>query len=126
MNKKRKIKERAYDFVVRIVKFVRSLPRNMACQELSRELLKSGTSVGANVEEAEGGFSNKDFTFEMSIAFREAKETNYWLRVVKDSGFVRSQELDYLIKESGEIKRILGSIVKTSKEGAESGAGPGR
>lgn len=117
MEGKRKIKDRSYDFAVRVVRFVRSLPNSMVSRELGRELLKSGTSIGANTEEAGGGFSKKDFTYKMSIAYREAREANYWLRLLRDSGLSDSPELEYLTNESVEIKRMLGSIVKTSKEG---------
>lgn len=112
------IRQRSYDFAVRVVRFVRSLPNSVGCRELGTHLLKSGTSIGANTEEASGGFSKKDFAYKMSIAYREARETNYWLRLLRDSGLSNSPELEYLTKESAEIKMILGSIVKTSKEGS--------
>jgi len=67
------IRQRSYDFALRVVKFVRTLPKNTVGSELGRELLKSGTSIGANTEEATGGFSKKDFTYKMSVAYREAR-----------------------------------------------------
>jgi len=110
------IRQRSYDFAPRVVKFVRTLPKNTVGSELGRELLKSGTSIGANTEEATGGFSKRDFTYKMSVAYREAREANYWLRLLRDSGLSDSQELEYLTNESAEIKKMLRSIVKTSKE----------
>jgi four helix bundle protein len=113
--KKGSIKERSFDFAVRIIQFVRKLPKDYISRKIGEQLLDAATSIGANIEEATGGFSKKDFTHKMGIAFKEAKETNYWLRLIKVSGLVKGDELDSLIKESEELKKILASIVKTSK-----------
>jgi len=112
---KRDIKERSFKFAVRIIKFVQKLPRNYVSQKIGGQLLDSGTSVGANVEEATGGFSKKDFTYKMGVALKEARESNYWLRLIKVSEIAKGDELDSLLGESEEIKKILASIVKTSK-----------
>jgi four helix bundle protein len=71
--------------------------------------------VGADVEEATGGFSKRDFTYKMEVALKEVRESNYWLRLTKASNLAKGDELDYLLKESEELRRILTSIVKTSK-----------
>ena len=113
---KRDIKERSFKFAVRIIKFVQKLPRNYVSQKIGGQLLDAATSVGANVEEATGGFSKKDFTYKMGVAFKEAKESNYWLRLIKVSEIAQGDELDFLLKESEELKKILASIVKTSRE----------
>ena len=113
---KKKIRERSYDFAVRMIKFVNSLPKNAINSIIGKQVLSSGTSIGANVEEAEGAFSKDEFTYKMSISFKEAKETNYWLRLIKGSTMVNSQELDFLIQESEELTKILASIVKSSKQ----------
>jgi four helix bundle protein len=81
---------------------------------LSNQLLKAGTSIGANVEEAIAGQSRADFLSKMSIASKEARESNYWLRLIKDSKILESHDVDALIVESSEIIRILTSIVKTT------------
>ncbi|MEW6375774.1 MAG: four helix bundle protein [Thermodesulfobacteriota bacterium] len=112
---KRDIKDRSFEFGVRIVKFVQKLPKNYVGQKIGGQLLDSGTSVGANVEEATGGFSKKDFTYKMGVALKEARESNYWLRLIKVSELAKGDELDSLLKESEELKKILGSIVKTSR-----------
>ena len=112
---KKDIKERSFEFAVRIIKFVQKLPKNHAGYKIGGELLDAGTSIGANIEEATGGFSKKDFTFKMGIALKEARESNYWLRLIKFSGLGSGEELDYLLKESEELRKILTSIVKTSK-----------
>ncbi len=112
---KRDIRERSFKFAVRIIKFVQKLPRNYVSQKIGGQLLDAATSVGANVEEATGGFSRKDFTYKMGVAFKEAKESNYWLRLIKVSEITQGDELDFLLKESEELKKILASIVKTSR-----------
>ncbi len=112
---KRDIKGRSFEFAVRTIKFIQNLPRNHAGYKIGGQLLEAGTSVGANVEEATGGFSKKDFTYKMGVALKEARESNYWLRLIKVSELTTSNELDYLLKESEELRKILTSIVKTSK-----------
>ena len=114
-NKKKDIKERSFEFAVRIIKFVQKLPRNHAGYKIGGQLLEAGTSVGANVEEATGGFSKKDFTYKMGVALKEARESNYWLRLIKVSELAKGDELDFLLKESEELRKILTSIVKTAK-----------
>jgi len=114
-NRRKDIKERSFEFAVRIIKFVQKLPRNHAGYKIGGQLLEAGTSVGANVEEATGGFSKKDFTYKMAVALKEARESNYWLRLIKVSELAKGDELDSLLKESEELRKILTSIVKTSK-----------
>ena len=113
--KKRDIKERSFEFAVRIIKFIQTLPENHAGYKIGGQLLDAATSVGANVEEAIGGFSKKDFTYKMGIALKEARESNYWLRLIKVSGLTMGNELEYLLGESEELRKILTSIVKTAK-----------
>jgi four helix bundle protein len=113
--KKRDIKERTFEFAVRIIKFIQTLPGNHAGYKIGGQLLDAATSVGANVEEATGGFSKKDFTYKMGVALKEGRESNYWLRLIKVSGLTVGSELDYLLRESEELRKILTSIVKTSK-----------
>jgi four helix bundle protein len=114
-SKRKDIKERSFEFAVRIIRFVQKLPRNYAGYHIGGQLLGAGTSVGANVEEATGGFSKKDFTFKMGVALKEARESNYWLRLIKVSELTKGDELDFLLGESEELRKILTSIVKTSK-----------
>ena len=78
-------------------------------------MVRSGTSVGANVEEAIGAFSKEDFTYKMSLALKEARETHYWLRLTRDTIIVPKDEIEPLISEAAEVMRILGAIVKSSK-----------
>ena len=112
---KRDIRERSFEFAIRIIKFVQKLPKDYASHKIGGQLLEAGTSIGANVEEAAGGFSKKDFTYKMGVALKEARESNYWLRLIKVSELATGDELNYLMRESEELRRILTSIVKTSK-----------
>lgn len=114
-NKRKDIKERSFEFAVRIIRFVQKLPRSHAGYKIGGQLLEAGTSVGANVEEATGGFSKKDFTYKTGVALKEARESNYWLRLIKVSELAKGDELDSLLNESEELRKILTSIVKTSK-----------
>jgi len=112
---KRDIKERSFQFAIRIIKFVQKLPKDYASHKIGGQLLEAATSIGANVEEATGGFSKRDFTYKMGVALKEARESNYWLRLIRVSELVKSDELDYLLEESEQLRKILTSIVKTSK-----------
>ena len=75
-------------------------------------MAKSATSVGANYEEAQGAYSKEDFKYKTGICFKEAKESNYWLRIIKATAISDSEKLDSLINESYQLKNIFGSIMK--------------
>ena len=107
------IKQKSYNFALRIISLHQLLRREKQF-EISAQLIKSATSIGANVEEALAGQSRKDFIAKMSLASKEARETNYWLRLIKDSALVSSNKMDTLIADSEELIKILTSIVKTS------------
>ena len=110
------LRERFYAFALEIVKFVRKLPKEMAAYEIGRQLIKSGSSIPANYEEATGAFSKEDFTYKVSLAFKEARETNLWLRLLRDSGISTGDSIGNLIQESEEIRNILGKSVATAKK----------
>ena len=105
------IRERTFLFGVRIVKFIRSMPKDVAGVEVARQLLRAGTSVGANVEESDGPESKKDKIHKLSIARKEAKESRYWLRIVKEVELSSSAEVDELIAESLELVKILSTMI---------------
>lgn len=111
-----KIDERTYKFALRIIKLVNALPQNKVGDVLGRQVLRAGTSVGANVEEAYAASSKRDFTNKLSIALKEARETHFWLRLIRDSGLVPTKQIESLIQEALEIKLILGKAVTTSKK----------
>ena len=104
-----------YQFSVSIVKLYRKL---MEQNEfiISRQVLRSGTSIGANVEEAVGAQSRKDFYMKMTIAFKEAKESHYWLRLLKDCQFIEQELVDALILQVTELLKILTTIRRTVKQ----------
>jgi four helix bundle protein len=117
---KRDVVKRTYKFALRIIQIANKLPNSSLTYPIRDQLIRSGTSVGSNAEEASAGFSRSDFIFKMSLASKEAREANYWLRLVRDSEIAKTKELEEeigsAITESNELKKILTSIVKTSKE----------
>ena len=110
------IVEKSYAFALRIVKLYWHLVESKKEYRLSGQLLSSGTSIGANVEEAIGGSSRKDFKYKLEIAYREARETKYWLRLLRDSASIESRLAESLLKDCEELLKILGSILKTLKD----------
>ncbi len=109
------IVDRTYNFALRVIKLVSSLPRNKICDVIGHQLLRSGTSVGANMEEAQAAYSKKEFCSKVGISNKEARESNYWLRLLRDSEQLNDDSVKNIIQESEEIVKILFSIVKTSK-----------
>lgn len=109
------IQERTYKFALEIVKLVKSLPYNTATISLGRQLIRSGTSIGANIEEAQGASSKKDFINKINIAKKEARDTRYWLRLVNDSQITKAEDTKGLLCEVNEIINILTAIAKTSR-----------
>ena len=108
------IQQKTYNFALSVI----DLYKKMKLQNefiLSKQLLRSGTSIGANVEEATAAQSRRDFISKMSIASKEARETNYWLRLLRDSKLCKAIDYGDYIDKSEEIIRILTSIVKTSQ-----------
>ena len=113
------IKERSFEFAVRIVSLCRELENKSATTKtLLNQLIRAGTSIGANIEEAQGGQSKADFTAKMSIACKEARETHYWLRLIIATEIVKPSRLESLLDESDQIVAILTTIVKNSKNTA--------
>jgi four helix bundle protein len=107
------VKNKSYDFALRIIKLYLFLTDKKHF-EIANQIVRAGTGLGANIEEALAGFSKKDFTAKMSIASKEARETHYWLRLIRDSGLVGINQVKYLVSESEALVKILTSIVKTS------------
>ncbi len=112
------IKKKSYEFSLRILKLYLFLTEKKH-YEIANQIVKAGTSIGANVEEALAGFSKKDFTAKMSIASKEARETHYWLRLIRDAELVRENQVKSLVSESETLVKILTSIVKTSSNKAK-------
>jgi four helix bundle protein len=112
----RDIQERAFSFACRVVKLYQFLTKQKGAAEvLGRQVLRSGTSVGANLEEAAAGQSKADFISKCNLALKEARETHYWLRLLIETGVVPANKLSELADESNELVAILTSIVKKSR-----------
>ena len=109
------IKDKSYGFALRIVKMCRYLTSEKQEYVLSKQVLRSGTSIGALVMEAEHAQSRADFINKMNVALKEANETTYWLSLLKDSGYIDEQMFNSIFPQSEELLKILISIVKTSK-----------
>ncbi|MBP7859545.1 four helix bundle protein [Patescibacteria group bacterium] len=112
------VAKKSYLFSIEIVKYCYFLSREKREYVLSKQLIRSGTSIGANVEEALGGQSRKDFVAKMSLSYKEALETNYWLRLIRDSKIVseKNNETLNLLNISEELIKILSAIIRTSKK----------
>ena len=101
--------EKSYNLALKIVRLYLSL-KNKNEFELSRQILKSGTSIAANIEEAVGGQSEKDFLAKISIAYKECRETIFWLKLLRDSGLIDKSEATEIMTDLDEILKITGSI----------------
>ncbi|MGM0581894.1 MAG: four helix bundle protein [Bacteroidota bacterium] len=114
MKKENVIQKKSYQFALDIIKIAQLLKKETHF-EISTQLLKAGTSIGANVEEAIGAQSKNDFSAKLAISYKEARESHYWLRLTKDAGLLDvSIALDMIFK-CEEILKIIGSIQKTMK-----------
>jgi len=107
---------KSYAFALLIIKLYKNLSSEKREFILSKQVLRSGTSIGANINEALAGESKKDFIHKMSISLKEARETAYWLNLLSDSGFIDKEEYIILINNCNELMKILSSIILTTKE----------
>lgn len=115
MDKENVILTKSYQFGLRIVKLHKHLSKELRQFEISSQVLRSGTSIGANVEEAVGGSSRKDFINKMNIAYKEARESKYWLRLLRDSEIIEIKLAESLISDCEELLKILYTIIHTSR-----------
>jgi four helix bundle protein len=111
------IQQRTFAFGVRVVKLVGRFPRSVAGIEIGRQLVRAGTSVGSNMEEADAGVSRKDFVNHVRIARKEARESRYWLRIVVPGELLVDPEVELLTKEADELVRILSGIINSATKG---------
>ena len=109
------IASKSYAFAIRIVNLYKQLTGEKREFILSKQLLRSGTAVGALIKEAEHGQSKADFLNKMNIALKEANETEYWLMLLKDTGYITDEDFLSFHKDAKEILKILISIVKSTK-----------
>ena len=103
-------------FALRMVSLYQYLIKEKREYVLSKQALKSGTSIGANVTEAEAAFSRRDFLAKMYIAFKECCETQYWLELLYGGGYLEQREFDSLAADCAELRRMLAAITKTTRE----------
>jgi four helix bundle protein len=107
---------KSYAFALRCVKLYKYLCEEKHDYVIGKQLLRSGTSVGANVKEAIRGVSKADFTSKMSIALKEASESEFWIDILKDSEYINQQQADSMMNDCQELLKLLMSIIKTSKQ----------
>jgi four helix bundle protein len=105
--------DKSFNFSVRIINLYKYLCNNKNEYILSKQILKSGTSVGANIEEAHGGVSKADFLSKISIAYKESRETSYWLRLLNKTGFISQKMFNSIYNDCEELSKILYTIIKT-------------
>lgn len=113
------IRDRAKNFAIRTIALIRKFPKDVVGHTLGRQLIRSATSIGANLEEADGASSRKDFTHKVSISYKEARESRYWLEIALESDLLNHQnniiEAKALQSEAIELSKILYSIVNSKK-----------
>lgn len=109
------IQTKSFNFAVRIIRLYQYLATEKKEFTLSKQLLRCGTSIGANVEEAIVGQSKKDFFAKLTIAYKEARETHYWIRLLIETDYLTIDEGESLLKDTEELLKIIGSIQKTMR-----------
>ena len=109
------IEEKSFRFAVRIVKLNQYLRTKKKEYVLSKQLLRSGTSIGANVAESQQAQSRADFISKLEIALKETTETKYWLRLMKETGYLSESEFESIFSDCAELEKILVRIIKSTK-----------
>lgn len=119
LDKADELKQRTKAFAIRIVNLFRALPRSPDAQTLGKQLLRSGTSVAANYRAVCRARSKAEFIAKMGIVVEEADETVFWLEMLGETGIVRPQRTQDLLKEANELVKIFGAPLRTSKNGSQ-------
>lgn len=109
-----------FRFAVKIVGLYKYLCKEQNEYVISKQILKSGTSIGANIKEAVQASSKRDFLMKVNISLKEASETDYWLQLLKETGYLDLKTYESMITDCNELNKILSSIVKTTKENLKS------
>ena len=110
------IATKSYAFAVRCVNLYKLLNEEKHDFTIGKQVLRSGTSVGANVKEALRGYTKADFTAKMSIALKEASETEFWIELLRDTNFITEQQANSMLTDCTELIKLLMTIIKTSQE----------
>lgn len=109
------IQQKSFSFAIRIVRLYQFLTKEKNEFVLSKQILRSGTSIGANIEESIGGQSDKDFLSKICISYKEARETIYWLKLLQATDYLTEEQAESLLTDAEEICKILGKIQITLK-----------
>lgn len=117
--KENALKEKSYQFALRIVKLCHYLSEEKREFVLSKQVLQSGTAIGAFVEESNQGESRQDFLHKLSLANKEAFRTNYWLRLLRDSSFLSEKQAQSLLDDCEELQKMLIAALKTTRNTVE-------
>jgi four helix bundle protein len=112
---KTELKQRAYQYSIKAIEFIDTLPKDISTDVIAKQLLRSTTSIGANIVEAKGASSKRDFTNFFSHSLKSANESLYWLGLLRDAKKINNAQLNYLLNETKELANILGSSVLTLK-----------
>jgi four helix bundle protein len=110
------LKTKSYDFAIRIVRLSQYLQQERKEFVLSKQILRSGTAIGALIREAEYGQSKNDFIHKLTISLKEANETEYWINILKDTGYIEIKMYDSLIVHNQELLKILIASIKTARQ----------
>ena len=113
------VKEKSFDFAIRIVKLYKYLMEEKKEFVLSKQVLRSGTSIGANINEAQQAQSKKDFLMKMNIALKECTETKYWIDLLSATDYINQELKDSIIYDCIELEKLLTSIVKPTSDSLE-------
>lgn len=116
MKKESIVEKKAFDFALRIIKLYKFLVENHKEYVISKQILRCGTAIGANINEALSAESTPDFIHKFSISTKEIRETSYWLRLLKESEFIDKKSFDSIHKDCLELLKISNSIILTSKQ----------
>lgn len=109
------VRDKSYQFALKAIGLYKTLTSQKKEFVLSKQLLKSSTSIGANVEEAIGAYSTKDFNAKISIAYKESRETRYWINLLKDSHYFEGKTAEIMLRDVDVLCRLLGKILSTTK-----------
>jgi four helix bundle protein len=110
------LQEKSFEFAIRIVRLYKFLCEEKKEFVLSKQVLRSGTSIGANIEECIGAQSDKDFLSKLNIAYKETRETIYWLKLLLATDFINKEQSDSLLQDAEELCKILAKIILTMKQ----------
>ncbi|NIV69367.1 MAG: four helix bundle protein [Phycisphaerae bacterium] len=109
------LKHRSYEYSIKMIEFLDTLPKDVSTEVITKQLLRSATSIGANIVEAKGASSKRDFTNFFSHSLKSANESLYWLGLLRDGKKMNNPQIEYLLNETKELANMLGSSILTLK-----------